>query len=57
MSPMVTKLPRSSGQGYLILESLVSVCLPKWGVYAPKVQERFEVPTSGAEDEDTEPSY
>ncbi len=22
-----------SGQGYLILESLVSVCLPKWGVY------------------------
>ena len=33
MSTLVTKLPWSPGQGYLILESLVSVCLPKWRVY------------------------
>jgi hypothetical protein len=30
---LVTKLPWSSDQGYLNQESLVSVCLPKWGVY------------------------
>ena len=33
MSPLVIQLPWSSAQGYLILEFLVSVCLPKWGVY------------------------
>ena len=33
MSPLVTKLPWSSDQGYFNQESLVSVCLPKWGVY------------------------
>jgi hypothetical protein len=40
MSPLVTKLPWSSGQGYLNQESLVSVCLSKWGVYGSKYNEK-----------------
>ena len=48
MSPLVTKLPWSSDQGYLNQESLVSVCLPKWGVYAPSAKLSPNAPSTSA---------
>lgn len=48
MSPLVIKLPWSSDRGHLNLESLVSVCLPKWGVYADAF-EQVDAPVDGAQ--------